>query len=352
METDRSKLALVLGATGGVGGATAEALIAHGWQVRALVRDRAAATAGWSGRIGSPEWRLGDAMVREDVVRAAEGVQVIVHAVNPPGYRNWDKLVLPMIENSIAAAAASGARIVLPGTLYNFDPDTSPLITETTPQFPKTRKGKIRVALEQRLETAAADLGVPSLIVRAGDFLGPKVRASWFAQAMVRPGQPVRRLINPGRIGTGHSWAYLPDLAETIARLLDDCDRLRKFERLQFQGYWDPDGRQMIETITQASKRHSLPVWGFPWWLLRIASPFSEVMREMLEIRDFWQRPVRLDNRRLVELLGTEPHTLIDTAVTQTLAGLGCIDAGETDDARPSPNLSSLANNPAPAKTR
>jgi hypothetical protein len=79
---------------------------------------------------------------------------------------------------------------------------------------------------------------------------------------MVWPGQPVRRLINPGRVGTGHSWAYLPDLAETIARLLDDCDRLRKFERLQFQGYWDPDGRQMIETITHASKRDSLP--GFP----------------------------------------------------------------------------------------
>jgi nucleoside-diphosphate-sugar epimerase len=303
METDRMKLALVLRATGGVGGATAWALIAHGWQVRALVRDRAAAAAGWSGRIGAPEWRLGDAMVREDVIRAAEGVQVIVHAVNPPGYRNWDKLVLPMIDNSIAAAVATGASIVLPGTIYNFDPDTSPLITETTPQVPKTRKGEIRVKLEQRLETAAADLGVPSLIVRAGDFFGPKVRASWFAQAIVRPSQPVRRVVNPGQVGTGHSWAYFPDLAETIARLLEDRDQLRKFERLQFQGYWDADGRQMIEAITCAVKRNSLPVWAFPWWLLRIASPFSEAMREMLEIHDFWRKPVRFDNQRLIELL-------------------------------------------------
>jgi hypothetical protein len=39
-----------------------------------------------------------------DVQRAAEGVQVIVHAVNPPGYRNWGGLVLPMTDNSIAAA--------------------------------------------------------------------------------------------------------------------------------------------------------------------------------------------------------------------------------------------------------
>ena len=92
------KTALVLGATGGVGGAIASALVRHGWQVRGLARDlRKAEGDGTSGIL----WLPGDAMVREDVVRAAEGVAVIVHAVNPPGYRNWDGLVLPMIDNTV-----------------------------------------------------------------------------------------------------------------------------------------------------------------------------------------------------------------------------------------------------------
>ena len=42
---DRRPLALVVGATGGFGGATAAALIAHGWRVRALHRNPEAAAA-------------------------------------------------------------------------------------------------------------------------------------------------------------------------------------------------------------------------------------------------------------------------------------------------------------------
>src|SRR5690606_17367169 len=123
------------------------------------------------------DWAQGDATVREDVIRAAEGVSVIVHAVNPPNYANWDKLVLPMIDNTIAAArSAGGARVVLPGTIYNFDPAATPVVRAESPQQPHNRKGKIRAAMERRLEEAAPE--VPSLILRAGDFFGPGARSS------------------------------------------------------------------------------------------------------------------------------------------------------------------------------
>ena len=59
-------------------------------------------------------------MSREDVIAAASGCSVIVHAVNPPGYRRWSELVLPMLDSTIAAACSVGATIVLPGTVYNF----------------------------------------------------------------------------------------------------------------------------------------------------------------------------------------------------------------------------------------
>ena len=94
------KTALILGANGGVGGETARALIAHGWQVRALTRTPRAAQPGIT-------WLAGDAMDAAAVLDAAHGVDAIVHAVNPPGYRNWSRLVLPMLDNSIAAAQAN-----------------------------------------------------------------------------------------------------------------------------------------------------------------------------------------------------------------------------------------------------
>jgi uncharacterized protein YbjT (DUF2867 family) len=77
------RMALVLGATGGIGGTVARGLRRRGWTVRALHR-RAAAMA----RRDGLDWRQGDAMEPADVVRAAEGAQAIVHAVNPPGYRH------------------------------------------------------------------------------------------------------------------------------------------------------------------------------------------------------------------------------------------------------------------------
>ena len=115
----RQKTALVLGATGGIGGEVARRLLARGWTVTALVRD----PAKLGHRPGGISAIRGDAMNAQDVARAAAGAALIVHAVNPPGYRDWEKLVLPMLDNTIAAARATGARILLPGTIYNYGPE-------------------------------------------------------------------------------------------------------------------------------------------------------------------------------------------------------------------------------------
>lgn len=327
---ERNRTALVLGATGGVGGAIAKALLAHGWDVRGMARSPALA-----GDLAGIEWIQGDAMKRNDVIDAAAGASVIVHAVNPPGYRDWDKLVLPMIDNSIAAArAAGGARIVLPGTIYNFDPGTTSLIGTDTPQRPNSRKGMIRVALEKRLEQAAPE--VPTLILRAGDFFGPGARSSWFSQAMVTPGKLPRWIVNPAR-GGGHSWAYLPDLAEAFARLLRDGDRLARFERLQFRGYQDTDGRQMVNAIRRACGR-DMPILPFPWWLVRLMAPLGGFPREALDIASHWRYPVALDNTRLVDVIGDEPHRPLDEAVVYSLIDMGCLA-----DADASMRLGSLA---------
>ena len=107
-----TRTALALGATGGVGGETAAALLRHGWHVKALARDRVRAAANRNVPAGI-EWLQGDALDRDSVIAAARGAALIVHAVNLAGYRNWS-VVLPMIDNSIAAARASGALILFP----------------------------------------------------------------------------------------------------------------------------------------------------------------------------------------------------------------------------------------------
>jgi len=310
----KNKTALVLGATGGIGGEVARRLTRSGWRVRAMARHTPSSSGGL-------EWVRGDAMSEREVAAAAEGVSVIVHAVNPPGYRKWNELVLPMIDNTIAAARRAGARVVLPGTVYNFGPDAFGHLDETAPQAPLTRKGKIRVELERRLEQS----GVKSLIVRAGDFFGPQAGNNWFAQ-LAKPGKAVRSIAYPGRRGVGHQWAYLPDVAETMVQLLER-DTLADFARFHMHGHWDADGTQMIAAIRRAVGGDVRVRW-FPWPLVRLASPFVPLFHELLEMRYLWTTPVELRNDRLVAELGAEPHTPIDEAVRTTLAGLGCLAPG------------------------
>jgi nucleoside-diphosphate-sugar epimerase len=319
------KVALVLGATGGIGGEVAAALSRNGWEVRALHRHVAAAQQRRGGKSLGISWIQGDALRQADVVDAARGVSVIVHAVNPPGYRNWAGLVLPMLSSTIAAARAAGARVLLPGTVYNYGPDSFPVLREDSPQNPQTRKGAIRAEMERRLREASGS-GVRSLIVRAGDFFGPAAGNNWFSEGLVKAGRPVRAITSPARRPRlGHSWAYLPDLADTMVRLLERESALGTFETFHFGGHWDADGSQMVEAIRRVVGNPRLPVRRFPWAAVAVTSPFVTLFREMMEMRYLWEQPLRLSNDRLVRLLGAEPHTPLDAAVGNTLRGLGCL---------------------------
>jgi len=366
----RKPAVLVIGATGGIGGAVARALLQHGWPVRALTRhadmaQRVAAADATCQGLAAVQWVQGDAMNAADVLRAAQGVGFIVHAGNPPRYARWRELALPMLAHALAAARATGARLVLPGNVYNFGPDvygqpqaSLPGVAERTPQRPFTRKGAVRVEMEQMLREASEDRAQPvrSLVLRAGDFFGGHAPSSWFGTLLVKPGQPLRKVVYPGAPDVGHAWAYLPDLADTLARLMAldvlQPGRLAPFEVLHFGGHWLPRGIEMAQAIVRVGLQAravgasggrtaadagadavapALPIKPLPWALLALVSPFVEVLREMREMRYLWQVPLRLDNRQLLALLGEEPHTPLDEAVRASLQALGCIPgAGES----------------------
>ncbi len=319
------RIALVIGPTGGIGRAVAEALAEHGWTVKALHRDPERAKA------ASPDlpatWVEGDAMNKADVVAAAQGASILFHGANPPGYRRWRELAIPMLANAIAGAKASGARLIFPGNVYNFGPDAGAVVDEASPQNPKTRKGVVRVEMERMLASAAAG-GVRSIVVRAGDFLGT-APASWFRAVMVKPGKPLRSVTYPGTREIGHAWAYLPDLAETVVRLAEAEQEFDTFEVFHFSGHWIEPGVEICHAVRRAAGKPELPIRSFPWIVVYLASPFSAFMRELVEMRYLWQVPLRLDSRKLVACLGEEPHTPLDEAVAQTLASMGALQSPE-----------------------
>ena len=275
------RTALVLGATGGIGGEVARRLAARGWSVRALHR-----AAGRRRGADGLDWRQGDAMRPADVAAAAEGAALIVHAVNPPGYRDWDRLVLPMLENTIAAARATGARDRAARHGLQLRPGRLPADRREAPQHPVTRKGAIRVAMEARLR-AAADGRRAVLVVRAGDFFGPRAGNNWFSQGLVKPGRPLRARspcrARPASATPGPTCPTSPRPWRASSRR-ERAAPLRELPlgrplgpRRHGDGRGDPPRRS-------ASR---LPLRRFPWRLLRLAARRAAVPRAA-EMRYLW----------------------------------------------------------------
>ncbi len=315
------KTLLVIGATGGIGGEIAKTFARSGWKVRALARKPKVAAKNF-GHLGPIEWRKGDALKAKDVSKAAAGVDAIFHGANPPGYTKWRERAVPMLENAIAAAKAEGARLLFPGNVYNFGPDAWPRLTETSPQKPLTNKGAIRVEMEQMM----VDAGIQSLTVRAGDFFGAHAPGSWLQNAVVKPGKEIKAVTYPGLHDKGHAWAYLPDLAETFRQLMDEENRLAQNDTFHFGGHYMDRGIDMATAIARVAGDETMKIKKMPWGVIRLASPFVTMLRELLEMRYLWQETVELDNAKLVAFLGQEPHTHLDTALAQSLEGLGCLE--------------------------
>jgi nucleoside-diphosphate-sugar epimerase len=172
--------------------------------------------------------------------------------------------------------------------------------------------------MELKLQKASLN-GVRSIIVRAGDFFGPGAGSSWLTRGMTSSSPLLRSVFYPGPANTGHSWAYLPDLAETMVRLIE-CERpMDAFEVVHFRGHWFERGVGLAELVCRVRKTSFERIKPFPWWLIKLASPFVGVFHEMLEMRYLWQVPLQLDNEKLRALIGAEPHTPIETALAATL---------------------------------
>src|SRR5688572_7298378 len=109
--SENGDLHVVVGASGGAGGAIVGELLARGNRVRAVTRSG-------SGDLPSGvEAMRADAAKRVEARRACAGATVVYHAVNVP-YPAWPETLPPVMDGLIDAAAAAGATLVYADNLY------------------------------------------------------------------------------------------------------------------------------------------------------------------------------------------------------------------------------------------
>ena len=307
---------LVLGATGGFGGAVAHEFLSRQRRVRALVRDLEKARE----RFGdSPNLELveGDVENTEVLNEAAQGCGAIVHGVNY-GFTQWDPKLVEATANIIAAAKSSNSAILFPGNIYGFGLQTDRPLDEAAENKPTTAKGELRVRLEDSLRAASQD-GVQAIILRAGDYFGPTVRNGLvnplFGKVIV--GRTMRTL---GRIRIPRQWAYAPDLARAAVDLLDKRAKLAPFEVIHYAGYVVPGQRDFAKQIALAADYKGLKLKNVSWWLVKVFATVDPLLREVVQMRYLFENSVIIESGRFDDLLPGFAQTQLEEAISATVA--------------------------------
>jgi nucleoside-diphosphate-sugar epimerase len=301
---------VVFGA-GQVGAPLARRLAARGHQVRVVTR---------SGAGGAP----GAVAVQADALdpaasaAAAAGAAALYHCMNPPyDGRIWADQLPRIAESLIAAAASSGARLVVLDNLYGLGRPRGRPLDESRPMQPCSRKGEIRARVGTRLLEAHRNGEARVAIARASDFFGPGGVNTYFERRFwtrLLAGKSVPAVVNPD---TRHSYHFIPDVAAGLQALGDGPEQaLGKAWMLPAAPAVST--RQLVAMLAAASGR-SAAVKRLPRLLLSAAAPFSPLVRELLEMDYQWDEDFAVDDRRFREAFGLEP-TPLDEAARLTAA--------------------------------
>ena len=282
---------------GPVGATTAEELVRRGHEVRVLSRSGGRSAA-------AVEHRQVDAADAEALTAATHGAAALYNAVNP-AYHRWATDWPPVAAAFLTAAERTGAVLVTMGNLYGYGRPPGPM----TPQSPLAAtdvKGRVRVRMWADALAAHEAGRVRVTEARDADFFGPQVPAGHSHLVRQIPAlRAGRRAWVVGDPDAARTWAYLPDVAVTLATLGTD-------ERALGRAWHVPSTaprsqREALGDLAAAMHVAPVPVSGIPWPVLRAIGLVVPMMAEIVAVRHQFDQPYVIDARETVETFGIEP---------------------------------------------
>src|SRR5215203_1458603 len=208
----------VIFGTGAIGLATLDALRRRGETVRLVNRSGTAPVPDEVEVLG------GDASDPAFTTAAAQGAKVVYQTLNPP-YHQWVELFPGLQASVLAAAQASGARLVSMENVYMYGRPNGQPLTETRPYQAHTKKGRLRARMARDLLAAHQAGRVQIAIGRASDYFGPRGGAqSNLGDRVFRPALNGKTATVMGDPDQPHTYTFIPDIGEGLAVLGEHPD--------------------------------------------------------------------------------------------------------------------------------
>lgn len=304
------KKALVLGASGGMGYALVCELISRGIDVIAFSRGKEKLERLYKSPSNVTIFS-GNALNKDDLMEAADGVDVMFHAVSFP-YQEWDNKHLKCISMMLEVANIKEAKLALVDNIYAYGRQSKQMVTEDAKKEPHTKKGKIRLAMENRLK----DSSVPTLIVHMPDLYGPNAENTILHETLKNAVQN-KKANFVGDTKVAREFLYTKDGAKAMVELALRQDAYN--QNWNIPSAHPITGDELIGILHEVTG-YEKKIRTVSKSMIRFLGIFSPFMKEMVEMMYLTENPVLLSGEKYQNEIGSLPRTSYSQGIQETIS--------------------------------
>jgi nucleoside-diphosphate-sugar epimerase len=306
---------LILGFTGGIGHAVALALNQRNITIRVLVRD-ADKTKKYIDGIENLEIIEGDAANLQDLKKAFDGIGVVHYCINIP-YHHWEEQALQLFKKCVDLSVEHNAKLIFPGNVYVYGSAKYNPVDEKHPPAAHTKKGQIRMEMEEMLALAKRDHGLEYTIVRMPDFYGPFVINGFSEQLFINAikGKSLRWI---GNLNTEIELIYIEDGGE--AMVMAALNEKSSGEVFNIPGISTTTAKQyLLEIAKEAESKSKISTLNSNF-VFKIIGLFNPVVKELVEMLYLKREKLILNGTKYQKIIGTPlPVTDYKSGIRKTL---------------------------------
>jgi len=195
--------------------------------------------------------------------------------------------------------------------IYAYGRCNGNLVNECQEKKPHTKKGKIRLELENMAKAS----GVPLLITHLPDFYGPNASSTlldYTFKSIIKN----KKSMYIGNQTIAREFIYLPDGAKAIIELA----KQNRFEgeNWNIPGAGTISGQEILK-IVQKQLGYDKKVGTVSKNMIRLIGMFNPFMREYVEMYYLNEEPVLLNGEKYEREVGLIPNTPYEEGIKETL---------------------------------